>query len=254
MWLMWLMWLIVDCWWDLEKEFRPIIRNFQEKLKHFFFLFFFRFPSRINLFRFTLFANSAVILSLSVSLSSLFLLLSPLSFILWLCRYGSEPFHPPHSPRQATAFLSFVGRIQLETDALGRQLPPHSSPASSPRISISPSLSLILKIPQLVNLRELKCLQYVSSKVLRSSLDARISYSDKKVLVLDLDDTLVHSTVFPLNTNFDFTIKTVIGDDENTFYVYERPHLQTFLQKVGLPENLLSSFHSPNHLFSPIYF
>ncbi|KAJ6838613.1 CTD small phosphatase-like protein 2 isoform X1 [Iris pallida] len=51
-------------------------------------------------------------------------------------------------------------------------------------------------------------------------------------LVLDLDETLVHSTVEHCE-DADFTFPVFFNMKEHTVYVRRRPHLQTFLQKVA---------------------
>ncbi|KAK9696903.1 hypothetical protein RND81_08G004300 [Saponaria officinalis] len=51
-------------------------------------------------------------------------------------------------------------------------------------------------------------------------------------LVLDLDETLVHSTLEPCE-KADFTFTVFFNMKEHTVYVKERPHLRTFLKKVA---------------------
>ncbi|XP_017978671.1 PREDICTED: CTD small phosphatase-like protein 2 [Theobroma cacao] len=51
-------------------------------------------------------------------------------------------------------------------------------------------------------------------------------------LVLDLDETLVHSTLEHCD-NADFTFTVFFNMKEHTVYVKQRPHLQTFLEKVA---------------------
>ncbi|KYQ93731.1 dullard-like phosphatase domain containing protein [Tieghemostelium lacteum] len=55
--------------------------------------------------------------------------------------------------------------------------------------------------------------------------------SSKKTLILDLDETLVHSTLKPI-THHHLTVNVVIEDVDCTFYVIKRPHVDTFLEKV----------------------
>lgn len=50
-------------------------------------------------------------------------------------------------------------------------------------------------------------------------------------LVLDLDETLVHSSLEPCDA--DFTIQVSLNMEQHTFYVRQRPYLQTFLEKVS---------------------
>ncbi|XP_022715655.1 CTD small phosphatase-like protein 2 isoform X2 [Durio zibethinus] len=51
-------------------------------------------------------------------------------------------------------------------------------------------------------------------------------------LVLDLDETLVHSTLEHCD-DVDFTFTVFFNMREHTVYVKQRPHLQTFLEKVA---------------------
>ncbi|XP_010247427.1 PREDICTED: CTD small phosphatase-like protein 2-A isoform X3 [Nelumbo nucifera] len=51
-------------------------------------------------------------------------------------------------------------------------------------------------------------------------------------LVLDLDETLVHSTLEPCD-DADFTFQVHFNMKEHTVYVRQRPHLRTFLERVA---------------------
>ncbi|TXG49257.1 hypothetical protein EZV62_025132 [Acer yangbiense] len=51
-------------------------------------------------------------------------------------------------------------------------------------------------------------------------------------LVLDLDETLVHSTTEPCD-NADFTFQVFFNMKDHTVYVRQRPFLQTFLERVA---------------------
>jgi len=54
----------------------------------------------------------------------------------------------------------------------------------------------------------------------------------RKTLILDLDETLVHSTIKPV-TNHDMTVDVLIDGVNCTFYVIKRPHVDHFLKKVA---------------------
>ncbi|KAI4332858.1 hypothetical protein L6164_017735 [Bauhinia variegata] len=68
------------------------------------------------------------------------------------------------------------------------------------------------------------------------SLPALVSKETSKrkriTLVLDLDETLVHSTMEPCE-GADFTIQVFFDKKEHTIYVRERPFLQAFLETVS---------------------
>lgn len=55
----------------------------------------------------------------------------------------------------------------------------------------------------------------------------------KKTLLLDLDETLIHSTL-KLPERYDFKMRVNIAGVPRNFYVIKRPHLDHFLQKVYL--------------------
>jgi len=52
------------------------------------------------------------------------------------------------------------------------------------------------------------------------------------MLVLDLDETLVHSKLQPCD-NFDFTLQVFFNMEDHTVYVRRRPHLEMFLHLVA---------------------
>lgn len=54
----------------------------------------------------------------------------------------------------------------------------------------------------------------------------------KKCMVIDLDETLVHSSFKPI-ANADFIVPVEIDGTVHQVYVLKRPHVDTFLQKMG---------------------
>jgi len=54
----------------------------------------------------------------------------------------------------------------------------------------------------------------------------------RKTLILDLDETLVHSTIQPVN-HHQIVVDVVIDAMPCTFYVIKRPHVDMFLKKVA---------------------
>lgn len=54
----------------------------------------------------------------------------------------------------------------------------------------------------------------------------------RKTLILDLDETLVHSTIQPVSHHH-LVVDVVIDAVPCTFYVIKRPHVDTFLKKVA---------------------
>ncbi|XP_063780450.1 CTD small phosphatase-like protein isoform X2 [Pseudophryne corroboree] len=55
---------------------------------------------------------------------------------------------------------------------------------------------------------------------------------EKKCVVIDLDETLVHSSFKPIN-NADFIVPVEIDGTIHQVYVLKRPHVDEFLQKMG---------------------
>ena len=56
---------------------------------------------------------------------------------------------------------------------------------------------------------------------------------NKKTLVLDLDETLVHSGFTPFNCPSDLVIKIEQDNDVHDIYVLVRPHVEEFLEKMS---------------------
>jgi len=54
----------------------------------------------------------------------------------------------------------------------------------------------------------------------------------RKTLILDLDETLIHSTIKPVSHHH-ITVDVVIDEVRCKFYVIKRPHVDTFLKKVA---------------------
>uniref|UniRef100_A0A8C3SBS4 FCP1 homology domain-containing protein n=1 Tax=Chelydra serpentina TaxID=8475 RepID=A0A8C3SBS4_CHESE len=77
----------------------------------------------------------------------------------------------------------------------------------------------------------------------------RLNQVKRKVLVLDLDETLIHShhdgvmrpTVRP-GTPPDFILKVVIDKHPVRFFVHKRPHVDFFLEVVSCPPSDVSCF------------
>lgn len=59
-----------------------------------------------------------------------------------------------------------------------------------------------------------------------------IAFIQKKILVLDLDETLVHATTVPSQIH-DFSLRISIAGEPCTFYVFKRPHVEFFIETVS---------------------
>lgn len=73
---------------------------------------------------------------------------------------------------------------------------------------------------------------HVPSSLLSSGTSAR------KTLVLDLDETLVHSQL-KMTEHCDLRLDVVIGENPAVFFVAKRPHLGVFLQTAAMWYNLV---------------
>ncbi|XP_077581087.1 CTD small phosphatase-like protein isoform X2 [Stigmatopora nigra] len=62
--------------------------------------------------------------------------------------------------------------------------------------------------------------------------ELKISDYGKKCVVIDLDETLVHSSFKPIS-NADFIVPVEIDGTVHQVYVLKRPHVDEFLQKMG---------------------
>jgi len=60
----------------------------------------------------------------------------------------------------------------------------------------------------------------------------QLATKKRKTLVLDLDETLIHSTIKANETGFDFQVDVNIEGAMYTFYIFKRPHVNYFLEKV----------------------
>ncbi|XP_066261999.1 carboxy-terminal domain RNA polymerase II polypeptide A small phosphatase 1-like isoform X1 [Euwallacea similis] len=61
---------------------------------------------------------------------------------------------------------------------------------------------------------------------------ARHQDMEKKCMVIDLDETLVHSSFKPIN-NADFIVPVEIDGTTHQVYVLKRPHVDEFLKRMG---------------------
>ena len=55
----------------------------------------------------------------------------------------------------------------------------------------------------------------------------------KKTLILDLDETLVHSGFHPFNRKSDFTLNITVEGKNHTIYVLKRPYVDEFLSEIS---------------------
>jgi len=53
------------------------------------------------------------------------------------------------------------------------------------------------------------------------------------MLILDLDETLVHSSFKPLNNTCDITLKIELEGKTHSIYVQKRPGAEEFIERVS---------------------
>eukprot|EP01113_Clastostelium_recurvatum_P050916 TRINITY_DN976_c0_g1_i1.p1 TRINITY_DN976_c0_g1~~TRINITY_DN976_c0_g1_i1.p1 ORF type:complete len:308 (-),score=67.95 TRINITY_DN976_c0_g1_i1:208-1131(-) len=71
-----------------------------------------------------------------------------------------------------------------------------------------------------------------SPSLMTPSIPPPMPSPDRKTLILDLDETLVHSTVKPVHV-YHMTVDVTLEGVQCTFYVIKRPHVDAFLQQVA---------------------
>ncbi|XP_061342764.1 uncharacterized protein LOC133288938 [Gastrolobium bilobum] len=59
------------------------------------------------------------------------------------------------------------------------------------------------------------------------------SLSNRRTVILDLDETLIHSMATPPPDRFDFVVRPVIDGEPMDFYVLKRPGVDEFLQSLA---------------------
>ena len=69
--------------------------------------------------------------------------------------------------------------------------------------------------------------KYISSPILNSQKN------NKKILILDLDETLVHSAFYPFERKSDIILQINLEGKNHTIHVLKRPNLDYFLKKVS---------------------
>jgi RNA polymerase II subunit A small phosphatase-like protein len=84
------------------------------------------------------------------------------------------------------------------------------------------------QIPEKINLNGFKS----ESKNYPISMNYN-SKKNKKTLILDLDETLVHSGFHPFNRKSDFTLNIKVDGKNHTIYVLKRPYVEEFLSQIA---------------------
>ena len=85
---------------------------------------------------------------------------------------------------------------------------------------------------------DLDFLQNTSINILNKSLN-NINIINKKILVLDLDETLVHSSMNPFPNKNNIVLRLEIDEKPMTIYVIKRPYVDEFLNEMSLYYELI---------------
>ena len=92
--------------------------------------------------------------------------------------------------------------------------------------------------PTNIILNDLDFLQNTSINILNKSSN-NINNVNKKILVLDLDETLVHSSMNPFPNKNNIVLRLQIDEKPITIYVIERPYVDEFLNEMSLYYELI---------------
>lgn len=71
------------------------------------------------------------------------------------------------------------------------------------------------------------------SKTLSRSLLLPVSNSNKKTLILDMDETLIHTKFQSNVTNYDIKLNVELEDNFYDIFVYKRPGVEEFLCRMS---------------------
>jgi len=85
----------------------------------------------------------------------------------------------------------------------------------------------------------LNSVRYISSPLLSEHNINNINYTNKKTLILDLDETLVHSAFYPFQKKSDIILKINIDGKNHIIHVLKRPGLDYFLDKISKLFNII---------------
>ncbi|KAL2484322.1 SCP1-like small phosphatase 4 [Forsythia ovata] len=99
-------------------------------------------------------------------------------------------------------------------------------------VNIYPNLDQVECFDPHIYIRNLPDQLDVASTLLPATLPKEKQKSKQITLVLDLDETLVHSTL-EHSDDADFTFPVFFNMKDHIVYVKKRPHLQTFLERVA---------------------
>ncbi|XP_038609073.1 carboxy-terminal domain RNA polymerase II polypeptide A small phosphatase 2 isoform X1 [Tachyglossus aculeatus] len=140
-----------------------------------------------------------------------------------LSKQGLVPAPSAHKPRGRSIFQNLLCCFRAQH---GRR---PGGPSSGGQFTACKEEASIIAKSDL-----LQCLQYQFYQVPGSNLLPEVARQDQGriCVVIDLDETLVHSSFKPVN-NADFIVPVEIEGTTHQVYVLKRPHVDEFLRRMG---------------------
>ncbi|XP_074055369.1 CTD small phosphatase-like protein isoform X1 [Macrotis lagotis] len=123
-----------------------------------------------------------------------------------------------------------VQPVQERKPDSGPEGPPAPPQLQSPLPLQSRACPLISEGGPQEDIKEATLTRQPSAKYLLP--EVKVPDYGKKCMVIDLDETLVHSSFKPIN-NADFIVPVEIDGTVHQVYVLKRPHVDEFLQRMG---------------------
>ena len=118
------------------------------------------------------------------------------------------------------------------------------SPQSNPQNYFSP---IPKKMPENINLQNYN---YLTNKY--PEISKYNPKKNRKTLILDLDETLVHSGFHPFNRKSDFILNIKVDGKNHTIYVLKRPYVEEFLSEIAPYYDIIIFTASISEYASPL--
>ncbi|KAL1006243.1 hypothetical protein UPYG_G00069670 [Umbra pygmaea] len=143
-------------------------------------------------------------------------------FSPFFCCFTNYHVEPPsvHSPSSKTQALPTPS--------------PTEENGSPPKLFLNPLNPVVVLHTGPEHQSHITCFHFLHTNPSVKSLLPEVNISDygKNCVVIDLDETLVHSSFKPIS-NADFIVPVEIDGTVHQVYVLKRPHVDVFLQKMG---------------------
>ncbi|GFH22942.1 FCP1 homology domain-containing protein, partial [Haematococcus lacustris] len=159
-------------------------------------------------------------------------------------RRSEEPAHAPakrarveadNASQQQAADIP-AQQQQVPSDAQGSGKVPeaieHTLPPGATVEEVEEEEADFIDFDPLLFIKSLPPLEQVVPKQRQVILPKKPRHCKQKTLVLDLDETLVHSSLEAVSSS-DFTFPVHFNNQEHVIHVKQRPHLHTFMNRVA---------------------